>query len=121
MMKLFKQFLLSKSQEDSNPSEKIQSFTYYIPGPPERRHGYREKQFDNLFTKFINNGYEIISYQTVPHSGVTQSGMWVVCLLKQRDPSQEPKSFDDIELELENELREISRHKNDIGIYSLED
>lgn len=60
----------------------IQTFTYYIPGPPERKSGYRESQFDRDFYSFINKGYEIISINLVPHHSGKQSGMWYVATVR---------------------------------------
>lgn len=61
---------------------KIQSFTFYIPSPPARSSGYREKHFDKLFYEFINRGFEIISFVTETSSGTNQSGMWVICVVR---------------------------------------
>lgn len=67
-----------------NPTNnfKIQSFTFFIPSPPTRSTGYREKQFDKLFFEFINLGYEIISISTESSSGINQSGMWIICIVR---------------------------------------
>ncbi len=75
---------------------KIQTFTYYIPAPPQRNAGYREKQFDRLFYNFINQGYEIISFQTTPHNGVEQSGMWISCLVRATNKAAAKLDFKDI-------------------------
>ncbi len=61
---------------------KIQSFTFYIPSPPERKLGYREKQFDKVFYHFINRGYKIISTHFVPNNNPTHSGMWIICIVQ---------------------------------------
>jgi len=61
---------------------KIQTFTYYVPAPPPRKTGYREKEFDSLFYQFINRGYEVIDMKTVPHTGVNQCGMWIIILAR---------------------------------------
>lgn len=63
-------------------SFKIQSFTFYIPSPPPRISGYREKQFDKIFFHFINKGYKILNFSTTPSQGEKQSGMWIVILVK---------------------------------------
>lgn len=57
---------------------KIQSFTYYIPSPPDRRSGYREKQFDKVFYEFINRGYKVLDTKTQSNTGQPGSGMWVM-------------------------------------------
>ncbi len=67
----------------------VQSFTFYIPSPPERKTGYREKQFDTLFYKFINMGFKIEQFKTVPNSNPNHSGMWIVCVLRATTPAAE--------------------------------
>ena len=73
--------LLKKIFKPTN-NFKIQSFTFFIPSPPARSSGYREKQFDKLFYEFINRGYEIVSFNTQTSSGTNQSGMWIICLVR---------------------------------------
>lgn len=75
MLKKFKE-LLKRTEYP------IQTFTYYIPGPPERKTCYRETQFDREFYSFINKGFEIISIKTVAHSGQKQSGMWFIATVR---------------------------------------
>ena len=76
---------------------KIQTFTYYIPSPPERDSGYREKQFDKVFFDFINQDLEIISINTVPNTGPNSSGMWFVATVRGNIP-----------LKLEEEIKHFS-------------
>lgn len=61
---------------------KLQTFTYYIPAPPYRSTGYREKQFDRILSSFLLNGHEVLSISTESHSSETSSGMWIVALVK---------------------------------------
>lgn len=75
MLKKFKDLFIRKQFP-------IQTFTYYIPGPPERKTGYRETQFDRDFYSFINKGYKIISVNLVPHQSQKQSGMWYVATVQ---------------------------------------
>ncbi|HLE10511.1 MAG: hypothetical protein A2504_14395 [Bdellovibrionales bacterium RIFOXYD12_FULL_39_22] len=63
-------------------SYRRQSFTYYIPAPPQRSRGYREKQFDTIFYNFINRGFKIISSHIQPHHGEDQSGLWVMIIVE---------------------------------------
>ncbi len=79
----------------AGPRPKIQTFTYYIPAPPPRKSGYREKEFDGLFYEFINKGYEIISLQTQAHTGVNQCGMWVIVTVRALTKEAEALNFDD--------------------------
>ena len=64
-------------------SRPIQSFTYYIPPPPERRHGYQEKTFDKIVAYLLAQGHELLSWQTqaCPKSG----GMWFISLWKTKN------------------------------------
>jgi hypothetical protein len=61
---------------------KIQTFTYYVPAPPPRKTGYREKEFDSLFYQFMNRGYEVVDFKTVAHTGANQCGMWIILLVR---------------------------------------
>lgn len=79
----------------AGPRPKIQTFTYYIPAPPPRKSGYREKEFDGLFYEFINKGYEILSLQTQAHTGVNQCGMWVIVTVKALTKEAEALNFED--------------------------
>jgi hypothetical protein len=80
---------------------KIQSFTFYIPSPPPRTTGYREKQFDKLFYDFINKGFEVISINTESSVGTKQSGMWVLCLVRAKNEEASKLNLDDLASELE--------------------
>jgi len=62
----------------------VQTFTYYIPAcSKSRKEGYREKEFDSLFYKFINQGFEIISINTQAHvTNEGPGGMWVMCTVR---------------------------------------
>jgi hypothetical protein len=68
---------------------KIQSFTFYIPSPPSRKFGYREKQFDKLFYEFINQGFEILQFSTQNNPNPEHSGMWIICLVKAKNHQAE--------------------------------
>ena len=74
---------------------KIQSFTYYIPSPPNRATGYREKQFDKVFHSFINVGYEILSLKTQANTSTSGSGMWVICVVRALNKTAEALNFDE--------------------------
>lgn len=73
---------------------KIQTFTYYIPAPPARKTGYREREFDSLFYEFINRGYKVLSFQAVPHTGVNQCGMWLVFVVESTNAAAAPLVLD---------------------------
>lgn len=50
-----------------------QTYTYFIPSPPERSTPYQEKAFD-LITQFLNkNNIEF----NISHTAVNEKGVWV--------------------------------------------
>ncbi len=103
-------------------SYKIQSFTFYIPSPPLRKSGYREKQFDSIFYEFINSGYEVISFHTQNNNHPEHSGMWIICLV--RATNQEASKLD-LESEFTTKLNEkidIIRNQDEQveGLYQID-
>ena len=81
--------------QKANNSQKIQTFTYFIPSPPKRNAGYREKQFDREFFDFINKGYEIVSINTQQCSDQRQPGMWFICTVRSTSQLTQELSFED--------------------------
>jgi hypothetical protein len=73
---------------------RTQSFTYYVPGPPTRKAGYREKQFDKVFYQFINQGFEILDFKTQQHHSKEQSGMWVILIVRALNKTSDELSLD---------------------------
>ena len=78
---------------------KIQSFTFFIPSPPARASGYREKQFDKIFYDFINKGYRILNFSTQASTGDKQSGMWMVFIVQALNKEAEKLNLDEIFLD----------------------
>lgn len=99
MIKMVKKFLIEKGLI-KNPY-KIQSFTFYIPAPPERNSGYREKQFDQTFYEFINHGFKIISTHTQSHVGANHSGMWFICIAQPLSEEASNLNLSDISDQIE--------------------
>lgn len=77
---------------------KLQTFTYFIPSPPQRSSGYQEKQFDKIVNELIKQGHEIIELKTCPSSGSNSSGMWIIILLRSNTDNLEI-NIDDINFE----------------------
>jgi len=81
-------------------AHKIQSFTFYIPSPPQRSTGYREKQFDKLFYEFINRGYKILNVTSQSSSGGNQSGMWIIFIVQATSAEAELLNFDESNIDV---------------------
>lgn len=98
------------NKNDSNGTRKdfkIQTFTYFIPAPPARTSGYREKQFDKIFYEFINQGFEIIDFKTSTISGQNSSGMWIIFLVRPTTETANVLNLDfDIKPQPENDAVE---------------
>jgi hypothetical protein len=117
MMNLLSKLFSPKQNQSSN--YKIQSFTFFIPSPPARNSGYREKQFDKLFYDFINRGYEILSFNTQVCSGPSQSGMWIVCVVRALNEEADRLSLDDI---FHDQIKNSSTVKEEVeGLYYIKD
>jgi hypothetical protein len=66
------------------PKKYYQSFTYYVPAPPHRNTGYREKELDKYLSSLLMN-YKIEKLSTESHQG-SSSGMWVIIIVSTTDP-----------------------------------
>jgi len=86
----------TKSNKITKFVPKIQTFTYYIPAPPKRSSGYREKQFDNICFQLLNRGYKVLSITTTANTGVNGSGMWVLFLLESTNANSSINTINDI-------------------------
>jgi hypothetical protein len=106
---------LLKAQNDY----KMQSFTFFIPSPPGRASGYREKQFDKLFYEFINRGYKIINFTTQASSGEKHSGMWIICLVQATNAEAEKLNLEDIFMDQVKGKQQIKEEVE--GLYYIDD
>jgi hypothetical protein len=115
--RLFKRLsALLSSQKDY----KMQTFTFFLPTPPPRSSGYREKNFDKLFYEFINRGYRVIKFTTQAASaGEKQSGMWIICLVQATNDAAESLNLDELFMD---KLKSKSAVKEEIeGLYYIDD
>ncbi|MBP9680798.1 MAG: hypothetical protein KBD76_05300 [Bacteriovorax sp.] len=106
-----------------NKNFKIQSFTYFIPSPPARSSGYREKQFDKLFYDFINQGFRILHFTTQTSSGEKNSGMWVLIVVQATHSQTQSLNLEDLmsdSLRTQSPTKEKSEEKID-GLYYIDD
>lgn len=60
----------------------MQTFTYFIPAPPERKQGYREKSFDQIIQKLTKMDFEIIDIKTQAINNDSKSGMWAIVTMR---------------------------------------
>jgi hypothetical protein len=81
----------------------LQTVTYYIPAPPPRKTGYREKQFDKLFYHFFQKGFELINLQTQAHTGENHSGIWIICVVRALNKNAQELDLDFFDEEISNE------------------
>lgn len=101
---------------------KIQTFTYYIPAPPARKTGYREKEFDKVFYEFINKGFEILNVQTQAHTGVNSCGMWMIFTLRALTPEAEQLDLDTLSTTIETvEQRPADKDQAGLDLPELEE
>lgn len=103
-----------KKEAPEGKSFKKQTFTYFLPSPPARSSGYREKQFDKFFYEFINRGYKILDFKTQASNG----GMWIIFLLEATNKASEELDFNDIIAQI-NDKNSV---KSEIeGLYYIDD
>lgn len=55
----------------------IKTFTYFIPAPPKRKTGFREREFDKIMHGVLADGHDVIDWkmESVPE------GVYVVFIL----------------------------------------
>ncbi len=113
-------FSLIKTLTGPEKVYKMQSFTFFIPSPPPRSTGYREKHFDKLFYEFINRGYKVINFTTQAASaGEKHSGMWVICVVQATNAEAERLELDDVFMD---QLKGKSEVKAEVeGLYYIDD
>ncbi len=68
----------TRSKKSGKAKGQLSTFTYYIPAPPSRKTGYREREFDKILTGIMQSGFEVKSLQTQS----VKEGMFVVAILK---------------------------------------
>lgn len=91
----------------------VQTFTYFIPAPPDRKHGYREKSFDQLIQKLTKMDFKLVDIKTQAVNNNSVAGMWVIVSLKplskiasQMKVSDFPNDWENEEIQKNNEYRE---------------
>lgn len=67
----------TRSKLSRKDSKVFKTFTYFIPAPPQRKNGYREKEFDKIMQGILQSGFELVDLQT---QGV-ENGLFVLAVL----------------------------------------
>ena len=81
------------------------TFTYFIPAPPSRKSGYREREFDKIMQGILDTGFEVESLQTQ----TSTNGVFVLALLK--TPSK--KVFEqDLQLDIQERFKLAHTHSS---------
>lgn len=68
----------NKYRNDKREKSSQEVFTYFIPAPPVRLTGYREKDFDNICKTIISHGLDFKIIKTIPHP----NGIWIISTIK---------------------------------------
>ena len=68
----------SRLTKSGKVSSLFSTFTYFIPAPPARKSGYREREFDKIMQGILSSGFEIKELRTES----VESGIFIFALLK---------------------------------------
>ncbi len=68
----------SRSSASRKSVKELKTFTYFIPAPPQRKTGYREKEFDKIMHGILNSGFELVEL----HTNAVENGLFMVAVLK---------------------------------------
>jgi hypothetical protein len=83
----------SRSRKSAKTSGPVSTFTYYIPAPPARKSGYREREFDKIMQGILTSGYEIQQILTESVGGDQNGGLFIIALL--RAPNKKVAKLDE--------------------------
>lgn len=84
-------------------NKEIKTFTYFIPNPPHRKSGYREKEFDKIMSGILQSGFELIDFKTQG----SENGIFVIALLKS---SSKKISKIDENLDMHERFKLLDKH-----------
>lgn len=92
-----------RQDRSGNKMKDLKTFTYFIPAPPHRKNGYREKEFDKIMHGILQSGFELVDLQTQGMS----SGIFIVAVL--RAPNKKVAKLDE-HLDLHEHFKLLDRH-----------
>jgi hypothetical protein len=74
--------MLNRAKKSGLKPKQLKTFTYYIPAPPNRKNGYREKEFDKILHGILQSGFELVDLKTESVSNGDQGGgLFIIALL----------------------------------------
>lgn len=87
----------------------IKTFTFYIPAPPHRKTGYREREFDKIMQGILTSGFELVDLQIQAVGGSDNSGLFIVSTIK----AQNEKAWKlDVELDIQEKFKLAHTHSS---------
>lgn len=87
----------------------VKTFTYYIPAPPHRKSGYREREFDKIMQGILTSGFELLSLHTQGVGGPENPGLFIVATIKAKDKKTYAK---DLGLDLQESFKLAHSHSS---------
>lgn len=70
--------MISRSSKSGTKNSLIKTFTYFVPAPPARKSGYREREFDKIMQGILTSGFQIIDL----HTQSVETGIFIIAVLK---------------------------------------
>lgn len=108
-----------RRKSSGNTKSLIKTFTFYIPAPPHRKTGYREREFDKIMQGILTSGFELLDLKIQAVGGADNSGLFLVATIKAKDK----KTFEtDIGLDIHEKFKLAHSHSSpDIELDEDED
>jgi hypothetical protein len=72
----------SRIRSSNKKSLPLQTFTYFIPAPPHRKNGYREREFDKIVAGFSGSGFEILDIQSASVGTSDAAGVFIIVVVR---------------------------------------
>ena len=103
-----------RPSKSSKSNKLIRTFTYFIPAPPARKNGYREREFDKIMNGILQSGFEIIELKTQS----VDTGLFVFALLK---PANKKVALLDEGLDMQDRFKLAHKHTSPDFVLDEED